>query len=176
MMKLVEFLDLEISDAIQVIGTISPNLAEEWRAAYLDKHQIDLLNPQPFHIDVSVSVEILIPMVTMNAVPGRDMAESLGVLTASCVVGGNIVGGIESEITTVFGGRAAGYEHKLDNAGQVALSNLMKQAVGREADAVVGVRIDFGTTGATGGVLIASASGTAVKLKPSEAQLPLTKS
>ena len=65
-----------------------------------------------------------------------------------------------------MGGRSAGYERSLKQARETAIGEMVAEAEQLGADAVVGVDVDYESiqVGQGGGMLMVSASGTAVKL------------
>lgn len=63
-----------------------------------------------------------------------------------------------------FGGRSGSYEKELLAARRSALAELEGRAREKGADAVVGIDIDYEVLGPNGGMLMVTASGTAVKL------------
>ena len=63
-----------------------------------------------------------------------------------------------------MGGRSAAYEKELARARQVALDEMADKARQLGADAIVGIDLDYEVLGAQSGMLMVSASGTAVKL------------
>ncbi len=65
-----------------------------------------------------------------------------------------------------MGGRSAGYERSLRQARETALEEMVAEAEQMGAHAVVGVDVDYESVqvGQGGGMLMVSASGTAVKL------------
>ena len=63
-----------------------------------------------------------------------------------------------------FGGRSGTYEKELHAARRSALAELEGRAREKGADAVVGIDIDYEVLGPNGGMLMVTASGTAVKL------------
>ena len=65
-------------------------------------------------------------------------------------------------LTNIFGGRSAGYEDELQNAREEALRELERRAADLGANAVVGVDVDYEVLGSNNGMLMVSASGTAV--------------
>jgi uncharacterized protein YbjQ (UPF0145 family) len=96
-------------------------------------------------------------------VEGRPVKEYLGVVAGETILGANVFRDIGAQIRNLTGGRAAGYEKELRKARDTAIEELTQQAVELGADAVVGVDIDYETVGG-GGMLMVTASGTAVKL------------
>ena len=69
---------------------------------------------------------------------------------------------IGAGLRNFFGGRSAGYEEELQNARNEALDEMCQRAERMGANAVVGVDIDYEVLGADNGMLMVSASGTAV--------------
>ena len=67
-------------------------------------------------------------------------------------------------LSNFFGGRSGTYEEELINARQQALAEMEQRAAQLGADAVVGVDIDYEVLGADNGMLMVTASGTAVRL------------
>ena len=62
----------------------------------------------------------------------------------------------------VFGEVVAGYEEELIGAREEALAELERRAAALGANAVVGVDVDYEVLGSNNGMLMVSASGTAV--------------
>ena len=65
----------------------------------------------------------------------------------------------------IFGGRSGSYEQELLDARSAALKELEQRAKERGTDAVVGIDVDYEVLGPNGGMLMVTASGTAVKLE-----------
>jgi uncharacterized protein YbjQ (UPF0145 family) len=66
----------------------------------------------------------------------------------------------------IVGGRSAGYERSLRQARETAIGEMVSEAERLGADAVIGVGVDYESIQIRqgGGMLMVSASGTAVKL------------
>jgi len=101
---------------------------------------------------------------TTHTVPGRDVVESLGVVSGEAIIGAHIFRDFFAGITNIIGGRAGGYEKALRQARDIALQEMGDEARGRGADAVIGVDLDYETLGADNGMMMVTASGTAVRL------------
>ncbi len=65
----------------------------------------------------------------------------------------------------MIGGRSKTYESKLEDARETAIMEMQEIAQRKGADAVVGIDIDYQVLGANNGMLMGTATGTAVKLK-----------
>ncbi|MBW3535820.1 MAG: heavy metal-binding domain-containing protein [Gemmatimonadetes bacterium] len=103
-------------------------------------------------------------ITTTNGVDGRPVKDYLGVVTGEAIIGANIVRDFLAGIRDIVGGRSGSYEEALRTAREEALREMSEEAQGRGADAIVGVDIDYEVLGKSNGMLMVSASGTAVKL------------
>jgi uncharacterized protein YbjQ (UPF0145 family) len=103
---------------------------------------------------------------TTNSVSGREVTAYLGIVFGDAIVGVNVFRDLFASIRDIVGGRSAAYEKELAAARQAALENLLDEARGLGADAVVGVDIDYETVGQGGSMLMVTATGTAVRLSP----------
>ena len=101
---------------------------------------------------------------TTPELPGRQIATTLGVVSGEAIIGAHIFRDIFAGITDIIGGRAGGYEKALRQARDVAIGDMMEEARGLGADAIVGVDLDYETLGVDNGMLMVTAAGTAVKL------------
>ena len=100
---------------------------------------------------------------TTPSVEGRAITEYLGVVTGEAILGANIVRDLFAGIRDIVGGRSGAYEEELRKAREIALQEMTAEASARGADAVVGIDLDYETVGG-GGMLMVTASGTAVRL------------
>lgn len=100
---------------------------------------------------------------TTPGVDGRAITEYLGVVTGEAILGANIVRDLFAGIRDIVGGRSGAYEEELRKAREIALQEMTAEASARGADAVVGIDLDYETVGG-GGMLMVTASGTAVRL------------
>jgi len=103
-------------------------------------------------------------MTTTPNVAGKNIVEYYGVVTGEAILGANIFKDIFASIRDIVGGRSAAYESELRKAREIALNEMAQQAREMGANAVIGIDLDYETVGAQGGMLMVSASGTAVKL------------
>ncbi len=102
---------------------------------------------------------------TTSALDGHPVAEYLGIVTGEAIIGANIFKDIFAGIRDIVGGRSGAYEDALRRAREDALREMVSQAHGRGADAVIGVDVDYEVLGTSNGMLMVSASGTAVALE-----------
>lgn len=107
--------------------------------------------------------------VTTPSVSGSRMVKHFGIGSGEAILGANIFKDISAGIRDIVGGRSAAYEEELRKAKAIALKEMEQQATDLGADAVVGVDLDYETivTGG-GGMMMVSASGTAVTIEPGE--------
>jgi len=103
-------------------------------------------------------------ITTTPAVEGRMIRDYLGVVAGEAVVGANIFRDLFAGIRDIVVGRSGAYEKELRRARETAFEELRAAARELGADAVVGVDIDYEVLGKDNGMLMVSASGTAVRL------------
>ena len=105
-------------------------------------------------------------VTTTNAVEGQPVQQYFGIVTGEAILGANIFRDLFAGIRDIVGGRSAAYEEELRKARDLAISEMAQQAQERGATAVIGVDLDYETiqTGSGGGMLMVTASGTAVRL------------
>lgn len=99
---------------------------------------------------------------TTPQIEGRPVRDYLGIVTGEAILGANIVRDLFASITDVVGGRSASYEKELSKARDIALREVQERAAQLGADAVIGIDLDYEVV--REGMLMVSASGTAVKL------------
>jgi len=100
----------------------------------------------------------------------RPIARTLGVVSGEAIIGAHIFRDLFAGIHNIIGGRAGGYEKALRQARDIAIGDMMEEARSLGADAIVGVDLDYETLGADNGMMMVTASGTAVKLGEGGAQ------
>ena len=118
--------------------------------------------PNELHLASSRLIATTTPMV-----PGFTTSEILDVVSAECAYGMNILKDFFAGITDVIGGRSGSTQRVLRDARRQVMAELRAEAFAIEADAVVGVRLDFNEfSGGGKAMLFVVATGTAVKLTP----------
>ena len=103
-------------------------------------------------------------VTTTPSVEGRRITEYKGVVFGEVIAGVNFVKDFVAGLSNFFGGRSGTYEEELINARQQALDEMEQRAAQLGAAAVVGMDIDYEVLGADNGMLMVTASGTAVRL------------
>ena len=101
---------------------------------------------------------------TTPNIEGHPIREYKGVVTGETIIGANVFKDFMAGLTDFFGGRSNTYEKELVSARENALNELSQRAAQMGADAVVGIDIDYEVLGQGNGMLMVTASGTAVKL------------
>ncbi|MBR6542696.1 MAG: putative heavy metal-binding protein [Anaerotignum sp.] len=102
-------------------------------------------------------------VTTTPSVEGKKIVEYKGIVFGEVISGVNMVKDMMAGLTNIFGGRSNTYETELINARQNALREMEERAAQLGANAVVGVDIDYEVLGADNGMLMVTASGTAVR-------------
>ncbi len=101
-------------------------------------------------------------ITTTNVVDGSNIKSYLGIVSGEAILGANIFRDLFATVRDIVGGRSAAYEKELARARSMAMDDLANQAENLNADAVVGVDIDYETVGKS--MLMVSVTGTAVTL------------
>lgn len=103
-------------------------------------------------------------LTTTQSIEGRTIVEYKGIVFGEVISGVNIFKDFGAGIRNLIGGRSSSYEKELLEARRKALSELEERARLMGANAVVGIDIDYEVLGEGGGMLMVTASGTAVRL------------
>ncbi len=105
----------------------------------------------------------MLVMTTPN-IEGKRIVKYLGLVSGEAILGANIFKDFFAGIRDIVGGRSAAYEKELRKAKEIAIEEMKEQAKVLGGNAVVGVDLDYETiqVGQAGGMMIVSASGTAV--------------
>ena len=101
-------------------------------------------------------------LTTTNNIEGKQIKEYLGIVTGETIIGANLFRDIFASVRDVVGGRSGAYEEVLREAKDTALREMGEKADSLNADAFVGIDLDYETI--RNGMLMVSASGTAVRL------------
>jgi uncharacterized protein YbjQ (UPF0145 family) len=103
-------------------------------------------------------------LTTTPTVEGRTISEYKGVVFGEVISGVNFIRDIAASIRNIVGGRSGSYEEELIKARNQAMDEMTSRAITLGADAVVGIDVDYEVLGPDNGMLMVTASGTAVKL------------
>ena len=103
-------------------------------------------------------------LTTTPTIEGRTIVEYKGVIFGEVIAGVVFLKDIAASLRNIVGGRSASYEEELIQARTEAMNEMRKRAEQLGGDAVVGIDLDYEVLGANNGMLMVTASGTAVKL------------
>lgn len=101
---------------------------------------------------------------TTPSLENKPAKEYLGIVTGETIIGANIFKDFFAGIRDIVGGRSGSYEKVLREAKEIALKEMSERAQMLGAHAVVGIDLDYETVGSNGGMLMVTASGTAIKI------------
>ncbi|MGR6835990.1 YbjQ family protein [Syntrophomonas erecta] len=101
-------------------------------------------------------------LTTTPGIEGQTIREYMGLVAGEAIMGANVVRDIFASITDIVGGRSGAYETKLSEARRIAIDEMTDKARRLGANAVVGIDLDYEVI--RDGMLMVSASGTAVKV------------
>lgn len=101
---------------------------------------------------------------TTPSIEGRTITEYKGVVFGEVISGVNFFRDFAASVRNLIGGRSGSYEDELIKARTQAMREMSDRAADLGANAVVGIDIDYEVLGENGGMLMVTASGTAVKL------------
>lgn len=101
-------------------------------------------------------------LTTTPTFEGRRITRYAGIVAGEAVLGANFFKDLFAGFRDMVGGRSAAYERELEAARRTALDEMCERAKQLGANAVVGVDLDYEVLGASNGMLMVAASGTAV--------------
>lgn len=102
-------------------------------------------------------------VTTTPTVEGHTITQYIRIVAGETIVGINMFKDIGAGFRNIVGGRSAAYEGEVLRAREEALGEMVQRAIELGANGVVGVDIDYESLG-QGGMMMVSASGTAVQL------------
>lgn len=101
---------------------------------------------------------------TTPSLDGHPVQQYFGIVTGEAIVGANIFRDLFAGLRDIVGGRSGSYEKVLASARQTAIQEMEQAAAALGANAVVGVDLDYEVLGSGNGMLMVTASGTAVRV------------
>ena len=101
-------------------------------------------------------------VTTTPGVEGHPIQEYTGGVFGEVIAGVNFVKDVMAGFSNFFGGRSGTYEEELIQAREAALEEMKQRAAALGANAVVAVDVNYEVLGSDNGMLMVSASGTAV--------------
>jgi uncharacterized protein YbjQ (UPF0145 family) len=102
-------------------------------------------------------------VTTTPNIEGKQIVEYKGVVFGEVISGVNFIKDFSAGLSNFFGGRSGTYEDELIQARENAMREMEQRAYQMGANAVVGVDVDYEVLGANNGMLMVTASGTAVR-------------
>ena len=105
-------------------------------------------------------------VTTTPIVEGHPVTQYLRVVCGETIAGVNALKDMAAGFRNIVGGRSQTYETELIQARETALAEMVQRAQELGAEGVVGVDIDYETLGSDNGMLMVTASGTAVRFSP----------
>ncbi|KPM47451.1 heavy metal-binding domain-containing protein [Jiulongibacter sediminis] len=104
-------------------------------------------------------------LTTTPNIEGRKVAVYKGLVTGETIIGANIFKDFFAGIRDIVGGRSGSYERVLNEAKNTALKEMSERAQKLGANAIIGIDLDYETLGQGNGMLMVTASGTAVVIE-----------
>jgi len=104
-------------------------------------------------------------ITTTHHLEGKKVKKYIGLVSGEAIVGANIFKDIFASIRDIVGGRSSAYENELRRAKEIALQEMVDQAVAIGGNAVIAVDLDYETVGQGGSMLMVTACGTAVVIE-----------
>ena len=101
-------------------------------------------------------------VTTTPSVEGKRITKYCGVVAGEAILGANVFKDLFAGIRDLVGGRSGTYEKELQRARDIALTEMQDRGRELGANAIVGVDLDYEVLGSGNGMLMVSASGTAV--------------
>ncbi|UBM60234.1 heavy metal-binding domain-containing protein [Marinilongibacter aquaticus] len=103
-------------------------------------------------------------LTTTNTVEGKRIVEYKGLVSGETIIGANFIKDFFAGIRDIVGGRSGSYERVLNEAKNTSISEMAERAKNMGANAIIGIDLDYETLGQGNGMLMVTASGTAVIL------------
>ena len=101
-------------------------------------------------------------LTTTPSIEGKRVTKYCGVIAGEAILDANLFKDLFAGVRDLVGGRSGTYEKELQRAREIALEELRQRAQDLGANAVIGIDIDYEIMGKDNGMLMVSASGTAV--------------
>ena len=102
---------------------------------------------------------------TTDSLEGYEIKEYQGLVSGEAIIGANLFKDMFASIRDLVGGRSGSYEAVLREAKNTAIEEMKANAKAMGGNAVIGVDLDYETLGQANGMLMVTASGTAVTVR-----------
>jgi uncharacterized protein YbjQ (UPF0145 family) len=103
-------------------------------------------------------------ITTTHTIENQPVQQYLGIVTGETIIGANFIKDFFAGIRDIVGGRSGSYEKVLREAKDSAMKEMVERANELGANAIVGIDLDYETVGPNGGMLMVTASGTAIRV------------
>ena len=101
-------------------------------------------------------------LTTTQTIEGKQIVNYHGIVFGEVIAGVNFVRDFFAGVRNIVGGRSSSYEDELTQARDAAMREMEQRAMEKGANAVVGIDRDYEVLGENNGMLMVTASGTAV--------------
>jgi uncharacterized protein YbjQ (UPF0145 family) len=105
-------------------------------------------------------------MATTPSIPGYKIRRVLGVVTAITPRTRGVLGKFIASWQSVIGGEVTAFTEELEKARKETMERLVEKAQALGANAIVGVDFETSDLGIGAGIVVVSATGTAVLIEP----------
>lgn len=123
--------------------------------------------PKPSMENNTISLagkELLV--TTTNTIENAEIIEYIDIITINMVIGTNIFKDLFASFSDFFGGFSGKYKEQLERVYSTGLSQLKARAIELNANAIVGLHVDFDEiSGKDKSMFMVAFTGTAVKIK-----------
>lgn len=99
---------------------------------------------------------------TTSSIEGRSITAYKGLVCGEVVIGAHLGKDILASFTNLVGGRSESYESTLRETRDDAIREMIEEATKLGANAIVGIKFDYGVVGQQGSMMMVAVSGTAV--------------
>jgi len=108
-------------------------------------------------------------IVTTPTIPGYTTKEVFGVVTGLVPRTRGVLGKFVAGIQSMLGGEITAFTTELEKARAEAMERVKSKALALGANAILGLDLETSDLGLQAGVVVVSATGTAVLVEPEEA-------
>lgn len=108
-------------------------------------------------------------ITTTPTIPGYRTKEVFGVVTGLVPRTRGVLGKFVAGIQSMFGGEITAFTTELEKARAEAIERVKSKALALGANAILGLDLETSDLGLQAGVVVVSATGTAVLVEPEEA-------
>ncbi len=107
-------------------------------------------------------------MATTPTIQGYKIKKVIGVVTGLTPRTRGVLGKFMAGIESMFGGEVTAFTTELEKARIDAMARVKDKAIARGANAIVGLDLETSDMGSQMGIIVISATGTAVIVEPEE--------